>query len=248
MIALAQSAAPAEFSWYVLLALIAGFLGSLGVYLAIVRRWTTRRHWVAMSDWARQNGFHLRETDQDALPPPLTNLPELDPQIQLSLSKDQTTLLQMDTDSTPASRSPERAARWHLLVRRIESAWPPTGLRPVAHQTSLLDIFSLSSFPSLGEVGRFVIFSSDSIVARSLADSSIGALLPPDVGLLLHGQYLLLDFSTRPFDRLEFGRMIALADSLLAHLPAGVSRDSREKNHEEEIGARDKGPGASKKK
>ena len=38
-------------------------------------------------------------------------------------------------------------------------------------------------------------------------------------GLLLHGQHLVLDFSSRPFDRLEFTRMIALAEQLLAHLP-----------------------------
>ena len=35
------------------------------------------------------------------------------------------------------------------------------------------------------------------------------------IGLLLHGEYLLLDFSERPFDPIEFGRMLAVADQLV---------------------------------
>ena len=50
--------------------------------------------------------------------------------------------------------------------------------------------------------------------ARDLARSTLMALLPPDLGLLLVGRHLLLDFSARPFDPIEFGRMIALADQL----------------------------------
>ena len=37
--------------------------------------------------------------------------------------------------------------------------------------------------------------------------------------LLLHGNRLILDFTSRPFDELEFGRVIAQANSVLAHLP-----------------------------
>jgi len=50
------------------------------------------------------------------------------------------------------------------------------------------------------------------------------SLLPPDVGLLLHGRHLVLDFSDRPFDAIEFGRMLALADQLAARLPVPPSR------------------------
>ncbi|HEY8666645.1 MAG TPA: hypothetical protein VIL86_08280, partial [Tepidisphaeraceae bacterium] len=95
-----------------------------------------------------------------------------------------------------------------------------TGMRPAQHSTSLLDHFSLSSFPTLLAPERFVIYAADSAPARMLANSGLRTLLPPDVGLLLIGNILLLDFSTRPFDTIEFGRLIALANQLVSHLPA----------------------------
>jgi hypothetical protein len=47
-------------------------------------------------------------------------------------------------------------------------------------------------------------FGQDPVAARRLAASSLRTLLPKDVGLLLSGKHLLLDFSTRPFDTIEF--------------------------------------------
>jgi hypothetical protein len=71
----------------------------------------------------------------------------------------------------------------------------------------------------MGDVTRFVVFGSDSHAARILSKSEARALLPPDIGLILHGQHLVLDFSARPFDGIELGRMVALADQLAGHLP-----------------------------
>jgi len=108
-------------------------------------------------------------------------------------------------------------------VRTLESAaWTPTGLRPVITKASVLDLFSLSSFPGMGEVERFVIFGVDSAPARILSRSEARALLPPDVGLLLAGNHLVLDFSNRPFDPIELGRMAALAEQLVTRLPASL--------------------------
>jgi hypothetical protein len=92
-------------------------------------------------------------------------------------------------------------------------------LRPANAKGSLLDLFSLSSFPGMGEVDRFMIFGTDSVAAKLLSASPARALLPPDIGLLLSGTRLALDFSSRPFDPIELGRMTALADQLVAHLP-----------------------------
>jgi hypothetical protein len=50
------------------------------------------------------------------------------------------------------------------------------------------------------------------------------ALTPPNVGLLLHGQRLILDFSHRPFDEIELTRMTSLAEQLVAHLPAPMTK------------------------
>src|SRR5205823_5115492 len=98
--------------------------------------------------------------------------------------------------------------------------WPATGLRPRACASSVLDLFpQLGSFPSLLSPERFVIFGVDPAAARRVAKSSLSALLPPDVGLLLHGSSLVLDFTARPFDAMELSRMCALVDQLVAHLP-----------------------------
>jgi hypothetical protein len=109
---------------------------------------------------------------------------------------------------------------WNVLIRQVEANWPPTALRPTAKDHSLLDLFSLASYPSMIASERFVIFGADSAAARALSKSSLPALLPPDVGLLLHGRNMVLDFSDRPFDTLEFDRMLALANSLVSHLPS----------------------------
>jgi hypothetical protein len=109
--------------------------------------------------------------------------------------------------------------RWHVMVRKIESRWPPTGLRPRANPSSVLDLFPMSSFPSMAPPERFVIFGTDSPAARRLAKSSLLALLPPDIGLLLHGSTLILDFTARPFDAIELSRLCSLVEQLLAYLP-----------------------------
>ena len=83
------------------------------------------------------------------------------------------------------------------------------------------DIGETSSYPRMGDVARFIVFGTDSQAARMLSKSETRALLPPDIGLLLHGRHLVLDFSARPFDGIELGRMVALADQLVQHLPAG---------------------------
>ena len=108
---------------------------------------------------------------------------------------------------------------WNLIIRELQVCWRPTGLRPTLTASSLLDLFSLSSFPYMGAQERFVIFGGQTSAARRLSASSARSLLPPDVGLLLHGRHLVLDFSARPFDTIEFSRMVGLADQIAGRLP-----------------------------
>ena len=107
---------------------------------------------------------------------------------------------------------------WHVYMRQTSFSWSPTGLRPVANGRSLLDLFSLTSFPLLGSTDRFVVYGTESQDAERLSHSMARGLLPPDIGLLLYADRLLLDFSARPFDEIEFNRMLALADQLEQHL------------------------------
>ena len=229
----------AEFSVLTLLA----FLGVLGMssltFWLLVRRATSHRTWVALSDWGRSRGFRFHPiggdgagTRRDA-PPPFSTLPAARPNVRLWLSDATTQLLQLQPPDSAAARPATAGASspggaepplvpprtWHALVRQIETNWPPTALRPAAREESLLDLFSLASYPSMIASERFVIFGTDSAAAQTVAKSSLPALLPPDVGLLLHGRVLVLDFSARPFDTIEFDRMLALVDHLAARLP-----------------------------
>ena len=131
-------------------------------------------------------------------------------------------LVQLQTEATREDALATPSAEpvvWNVVIKGLEAEWPPTGLRPAATARSLLDLYSLSSFPLLGTTERFVVFGTDSATAAKLSRSMARSLLPPDVALLLHGRTLSLDFSERPFDTLELDRMIALADQLAEKLP-----------------------------
>src|SRR5205807_968818 len=91
---------------------------------------------------------------------------------------------------------------------------PPTAIRPTSASSSVIDLFSLAPFPLLPISERYALLGTDAAQARRIASADIAGLLPPNVGLLLHGPDLVLDFSPRPFDRLEFTRMLALADQM----------------------------------
>jgi hypothetical protein len=204
-------------SLLVLAVLIVMLAASCAVYWLLVQRLTSRRQWVAMQEWARGRDFAFSR-DQDGPPPaPLDALPNA-PRVELLLQRGGTSLLQLHTGPQPVERTPKGEGRWHLLVQDIAGDWPVTALRPSAHPSSLIDLFPLSSYPSLSPPERFVVFGVDPHAARALAESSLRALLPADVGLLLHGQRMVLDFSTRPFDPIELGRMVTLAEQLAHHV------------------------------
>jgi hypothetical protein len=211
--------------WDVLAVLVVVLALSVVMFVAIVRRWTSRRMWVSISDWARSRGFRASVQDCPA-PPPLDALRNTTVISQVCVTDGKSSLmrLQLRGEVPPTTSAADATRTWHVLVREIESAWQPSALRPASASSSLLDLFSLTSFPLMGETQRFVVYGTDSSPARRLSKSRARALLPPDVGLLLHGRNMILDFSDRPFDEIEFDRMIALAEQLVANLPGSGGR------------------------
>lgn len=188
-----------------------------------MRRWESHREILALLEWGAQHGLRPPRDEWDDLAAPLTALHQHRPQVIRSMSNQTLRLMQVRTSAVPHVDGTPGAGghiTWNILVRRIGSSWTATGLRPTAARRSLLDLFSLSSFPSMGANERFTIFSGDSAAARALAGSMSRSLLPPDIGLLLSGSHLVLDFSQRPFDEIEFSRMIALAEQLGEKLPS----------------------------
>ncbi len=215
---------PLLFAWPALLALLVICVASAIMFRLLVMRWTTRKGWLDLSRWADECGMTLYAAEDATVPEPLATLTQPPPIPAAVFTGDAksapgTTIVSMRTPRAQRT-DPSQYAEWHVLVRAIEANWPTTGLRPRANPSSLLDLFpQISSFPSMAPPDRFVIFGSDSAAARRVARSSLLALLPPDLGLLLHGPYLLLDFSARPFDSIELTRISTLVDQLVEHLP-----------------------------
>jgi hypothetical protein len=206
-------------AWQVPVVLVIVLVASALIFRMLVRRWTTRKHWLELSRWAGENGMKLQGADKAMVPAPLATAINPAPTASMSISSDHMAIVELHTLKAQRTDS-SQFTTWRALVRQIEPRWLPTGLRPRANASSMLDLFSLSSFPSMAPPERFVVFGTDSAAARRVAGSSLLALLPPDLGLLLHGSTLLLDFSARPFDTIELSRLCALADQLLAHLPS----------------------------
>jgi hypothetical protein len=192
------------------------FAASVWMFVMLVRRESGHRRRDALREWAATRGLVLA-----AAPAPKDSmaqipLPAARPQIDFLLTGAGTTIAQVHTDDSQinALKSP----RWNVLIRKMSHPWPATALRPTAHAVSVVDLFSLSSFPSLASNQRFMIFGTESHGASVLADSTAPALLPPDIGLVLSGENLILDFTSRPFDEKELARMIDLADQLVSRL------------------------------
>lgn len=215
-----------KFSFLILLTILLVVATSSVTFWLLVRRLTSRRQWVALSEWARDTGFQFTRDAQGTPPAPFADLPNVRPVVLMQLSKGPTTFAQFETGGA-ASGGPQSAPapvpaalKWNLVIRQIGSNWRPTGLRPANAARAVLDLFSLSSFPTLGATERFLAYGTDSAAARAVSKSMLRSLLPADVGLLLHGPHLVLDFSGRPFDTMELSRLLALADQLATHLPA----------------------------
>lgn len=191
------------------------FGASVIVCWALIKRWTTGRRMTALSEWAGGHGFAIRRAERVSLTPAVSAAKEPFLPV-ISLADATTRLIQLDSPG----KSTENVIHWNVLSRSIETTWPPTALRPVNADRSFTDLYPLERFPVLGAGERFLVCGADKTAARILAKSSVRGLLPADVGLILHGNELLLDFTARPFDEIEFGRMIAVVDQVTGKLPA----------------------------
>ncbi len=199
------------FSWVTFASMLALLGASVTMYVVLVRRWTSRRLWVALGDWARENGFRRSTGGKEGLPAALLPLLKFDEQIRFRYFDEQTTFLQFIAAAAPDGAS----ARFNVLIRRRPTAGAVAALRPAAPARHLIDLLPMSEFASMTLGERFVVYANDSHVAQQLAESPLLTLVPKDVGLILLEEHLVLDFSSRPFDPIEFGRMIVLSDQLM---------------------------------
>ena len=199
------------FEWLPLVTMLVVLAASVVTYLMLVRRWTSRRQWVSLAQWSRESGFRQRPLRRADVPRPVQEIVRDDAQVRFHLSDPRTTLVQFETEPVKPGQA---APKWNVLVRHRPAVGPAAGLRPAAQVLNLIDLLPLSKFATMSLGDRFVVYATDPAAARRLAESQAVALLPPDVGLILLENHVVLDFSNRPFDPIEFGRVIALADQL----------------------------------
>ena len=219
---LAEDLTMAVPSTIVLLILFFLLAVALGMFWTLVWRETSNRPSVALAEWARAARFRSKPPE-DGPPVPLA---QIGPRVRMFnwLVGPRCTLAQVaiDRPAEPATAAgvsrPVPPRRWNLLIWPIDQAWPPVALRPAHAANALADVIGLPPQPN-ESTHRFTVCSKDQKAARDLTRSSARGLMPPDVGLVLLGRYLLLDFSDRPFDGTEFNRMIAVAEQVVAHLP-----------------------------
>ncbi|HSI34983.1 MAG: hypothetical protein ACAI43_09800 [Phycisphaerae bacterium] len=210
------------FDPWILLLMLLVFGVSVGVFVAHVMRWTRNPWWFGLREWAARNEFAIHGERRAAVPVPLAGLTLPPPVARVLLEGRRTVVLQMGTPAPvadPSGGAPPVPRLWNVLVREIDADWPATALRPVWSEQSLVDLFALTSFPALMASERFTEWGTDPSAARALAKSHVAALLPKDVGLVLHGRRLVLDFSGRAFDGIELSRAVGLAEQVVAHLP-----------------------------
>jgi hypothetical protein len=202
-------------SWFTLAALLLLTAVTLGVTQLLSWKHTRWRRYFALRDFADARGLRLSIAAQtlDCLPPMLAQLSP-SPRPRWIFTGPTMSLLRLHVG----------VETFNLLLIKTTDQWPATALRPTNHPRSLFDQLPLHSYPSPYGSHRFTLHGVDPRPARRLSDSPCRALLPADLGLLIDGNMLVIDFSSRPFDTIELGRMISLGQQLVAFVPSLVEK------------------------
>lgn len=142
-------------------------------------------------------------------------------------------VLRVTTSTTPASRQPDAPFTFILLARRLDAPLSSRsiGLRPTAARVSWLDLYTaghgrelvLLSFPSVESSEHFVAFGEQGSDVAPVVRLALSGTLPPDLSLLIRGQWLLLDLTLRRYTaaNLEsaWNTATAIADALRSETP-----------------------------
>lgn len=195
---------------------------STWVFVTLVHRETRRRRDLALARWAADRGMRLIDPSESREEAGIEALAEMKPRFEKLVRGDRLCIVQVCTDDPKLIKT--SSPIWNLIVLRLDAKWAPTGLRPAARSVCVLDLFSLSSFPSLASNLHFMVFGADSTAARNLAAASIDTILPPDIALLLRGNEMILDFTGRHFDEIELSKMMELAKQLSSAISPMPSR------------------------
>lgn len=194
-------------------------VATVGMTWLLSLRWTRYRRLYHLKDWCGARGLRLVR-DSDAFPPlpPPLDRPDAPLRIRWLIRDDDN---KPEDDRITLLRAQIDASTYNLLVLRVsQDPWPATALRPSARPDTIIDRLKLFSYPSTMGVERFTLLGERPGPAKKLNESPARGLLPADIGLMVSGKLLILDFSSRPFDQLEFDRMIMLGRQVARSVPS----------------------------
>ncbi|MGN6504217.1 MAG: hypothetical protein ACTHM6_01520 [Tepidisphaeraceae bacterium] len=201
--------------WTTPLTLIAILIASSIMVARLIRRHTTGMDRFSKWEWCVNRGFRRGRIGSvvriDALDEIRSHALRA---VEHYVSRDQhTSIYRLQ------SVSPEGTVQtWNALIRTVDHYSTPIALRPVHVPANLVDLMQLQLFPKLSSEARFNVYGLRAIDARLLATGPSKALLPYDIGLIRNADAVILDFTTRPFDPVEFSRMCAIAEQIVAGL------------------------------
>jgi len=189
---------------------------SAAMYAALVHRWTVWPRREDLRQWAWRNGMHMRLGRRARQPRALDVLGEY--RAVVSLHDRHITMVRIECP--PAGEDGTRPRMWNLVIRRVGGDWPVTCARPAAGQESVFDRLLGGEMYTTWSLDGRPLYGAQCLPTRALKQSGACEVLPGDVAMLLCGAYLLLDFSSRPFDEVEAARMRLIAAQAAARLPA----------------------------
>src|SRR6476659_1708768 len=115
-----------SFSPVIFVTLVVMFAASVAIYALLVRRWTTHRNWVSLTDWACERRMKLAK-DLSQLPPPIDRIADRRPVVRLRVDDPQsgTAIVQFQTDPVPEMTGSGQEPCWNVLIRRLPRQHAP---------------------------------------------------------------------------------------------------------------------------
>jgi len=107
--------------WTALVVLIVVLALSVAMYVALVRRWTHRRTWISISDWARARGYRASVKDCPA-PPPLDALKSARLVSQVCVSDGHSSLMRLEASGDTATPEATAGGGAATLPAPVEAA------------------------------------------------------------------------------------------------------------------------------
>jgi len=193
----------------IFLTLVVCLIASLTMFVVLVRRWILHRFRYELEQWAGQQRFEIaRRPAHDALPPPFTGPEGTGLSARwIFKSKDRTIAQLILTPSADDIRI------YNVCIASNAITIAPVALKPTKVARTILDRFRLAPAASTSS-DRFQIMGNDLSANLRISQSVIAGIAPPDVAFLFTEGHMVLDFSSRPFDPIEFDRMLVLADQI----------------------------------